>query len=679
MPSQVQQVSAATHTVHAHTFSVDERMRVCANVFEAIGQPLIVTDLAGFIVYWNESAATVFGKHRDEMVGRSVMAVSDGDEWRWNITHALEEVVQQGQWNGELMVQRSDGAQASATVNARLWHHEQDQDAIVILVTGLNWRKQSEAGTDRRVTHRRHGNADPLRCLKRRLSSVRRANRLLRNEIAEYRRNEQELRFQAKLLATVSQAVLATDTSGAITYWSPSAERMFGWSAAEMIGAIGFYLVADPPDLELIGAMRAAIGAGKPWESEFMLRRRDGTTFPAYAAISPIFDEQNRRIGAVGVVSDITERKRDQHALAEANTRLQAANADLQLSHDLLYTIVDNLDDGLALIDSQRIIQVVNRQFARLLEMPPEHLPGASCDDVCPVVAPIVVRTLSGGVKSFERVSHTHPSGEVITLDVYGIPLRDASGAQRVVLRMVDVTERLQLEAIMRQNERLAASGRLAAAVAHEINTPLQSIQNYLYLLRSSSVEQSTAFLDLASSEITRVSTLLHRLLDLHRPGHRSTELIDSNAIIERVVLLLGSALRGCSIRVEQELAPDLPRFLGQRDALMQVLLNLLLNAIDAMPCGGILRIVTRQARETIDQSERWCVQIIVADNGPGIAFDLQERIFDPFFTTKPHGSGLGLAVSRQLVEQHGGSLRVQSIPGSGATFIVSLPVAEEA
>lgn len=172
---------------------------------------------------------------------------------------------------------------------------------------------------------------------------------------------------------------------------------------------------------------------------------------------------------------------------------------------------------------------------------------------------------------------------------------------------------------------------------------------------------------------------MLHRLLDLHRPGDRSIELIDSNAIIERVVLLLGSALRGCSIRVEQELAPDLPRFLGQRDALMQVLLNLLLNAIDAMPCGGTLRIATRRALETIDQSARWCVQIIVADNGPGIAFDLQERIFDPFFTTKPHGSGLGLAVSRQLVEQHGGSLRVQSIPGSGATFIVSLPVAEEA
>jgi len=331
------------------------------------------------------------------------------------------------------------------------------------------------------------------------------------------------------------------------------------------------------------------------------------------------------------------------------------------------------------LIDNQRVIQVVNRQFARLLDMPPEHLPGASCDDVCPMVAPIVARTLSGGVKVFERVSHTHPSGEVITLDVYGIPLRDASGAQCVVLRLVDVTERLQLEAIMRQNEHLAASGRLAAAVAHEINTPLQSIQNYLYLLRSSSVEQSTAFLDLASSEITRVSTLLHRLLDLHRPGDRSIELIDSNAIIERVVLLLGSALRGCSIRVEQELAPDLPRFLGQRDALMQVLLNLLLNAIDAMPCGGALRITTRRALETIDQSARWCVQIIVADNGPGIAFDLQERIFDPFFTTKPHGSGLGLAVSRQLVEQHGGSLRVQSIPGSGATFIVSLPVAEEA
>jgi two-component system sporulation sensor kinase A len=117
---------------------------VYAHVFEAIGQPLIVTDLTGSIVYWNGSAATVFGKRRDEMVGRSVMAVADGDEWRWNITHALEEVVQRGQWNGELMVQRSDGARASAVVNARLWHHEQDRDAIVILVTGINRQKRSE-------------------------------------------------------------------------------------------------------------------------------------------------------------------------------------------------------------------------------------------------------------------------------------------------------------------------------------------------------------------------------------------------------------------------------------------------------------------------------------------------------------------------------------------------------
>ncbi|MGQ9547297.1 MAG: PAS domain-containing sensor histidine kinase [Roseiflexus sp.] len=508
---------------------------------------------------------------------------------------------------------------------------------------------------------------------------VHRANSLLQQKIAEYRRNEQELRFQAKLLAAVSQAVLATDTSGTITYWSPSAERMFGWSAAEMIGTIGFHLVADPPDLELIGAMRAAIGAGKPWESEFILKRRDGTIFPAYATISPIFDEHNRRIGAIGVVNDITDRKRDQQALSEANIRLQAANASLQLSHDLLHTIVDNLDDALVLIDSRRVIQVVNRQFAHLLEMPSENLLGMLCDDVCPALAPIVSRTLSGGVKSFERVSHLHPSGEVITLDVYGIPLQDASGVQRVVLRLVDVTERLQLEAVMRQNERLAASGRLAAAVAHEINTPLQSIQNYLYLLRSSSAEQSVAFLDLANSEITRVSTLLRRLLDLHRPGERSVESIDSNVIIEQVVLLLGSTLRGYRIRVEQELAPDLPQLLGQRDALIQVLLNLFLNAIDAMPRGGVLRIATRQVREMIDWSERRYVQIIVEDNGPGVAPDLQERIFDPFFTTKPHGSGLGLAVSRQLIEQHGGSLCVQSVPGYGATFIVSLPVTEDA
>jgi PAS domain S-box-containing protein len=126
MPFQVQKVSASTDTVRAHTLPVDERMRVYANVFEAIGQPLIVTDLTGSIVYWNGSAETVFGKRRDEMVGRSVIAVSNSDAWRRNITHALEEVVQRGQWNGELIVQRSNGVQALAVVNARLWHHERD-------------------------------------------------------------------------------------------------------------------------------------------------------------------------------------------------------------------------------------------------------------------------------------------------------------------------------------------------------------------------------------------------------------------------------------------------------------------------------------------------------------------------------------------------------------------------
>ncbi|MDW8212442.1 MAG: PAS domain S-box protein, partial [Roseiflexaceae bacterium] len=514
--------------------------------------------------------------------------------------------------------------------------------------------------------------------LKQQLTDVRLANHMLSKEIAERISAEQKLRFHATLLSAVSQAVIATNLAREIIYWSRSAERIFGWSEAEMIGRQVYDLVAEPRDDRQIADMRATVAAGRTWEGEFVLVRRDGTTFPAFVTVAAIYDERQQRSGAIGIISDMTERKRDRQALADANARLQEVNADLRLSRDLLHTIVDNLDDALALIDGNGVIQATNRQFARLFDTPPDALPNKPCSEVCPAIAPIVSRTLSSGLKSSGRVQMHRASGETAILDVYSIPLSDADEAQRVVLRLVDVTERLQLEAIVRQNERLAMSSRLAAIVAHEINTPLQSIQNYLYLLRSHGSEQSAEFLDLVSDEICRVSGLLRRLLDLHRPGDGSIELIDCNMVIERVLLLLDSTLSGNGIHVERSLTTPLPKVSGQRDALTQVVLNLLMNAVDAMPYGGVLRITTCSATEIIDRSPVLCVQIIVEDTGPGITPDLQERIFDPFFTTKPHGSGLGLAVSRQIVEQYGGRLRVQSIPGSGAAFIVTLPVTDE-
>lgn len=676
--------AAMTHVLHQVSASEDCRVPVQLHthidLIEAIGQPLVITDRSGVIVHWNSAAEIAFGWRRDEMIGRAVASLSDRPGWRRRVSRALDEVVRDGRWSGELVVERSDGTKAAVLVSASRWRIDrEDAEFIIGIATDISQQKRVESRLRRRVAVQRQQTIDLQQRLTQQLTNVRLANHMLNREIAERISAGQKLRFHATLLAAVSQAVIATNLALEIIYWSRSAERIFGWSETEMIGRHGFELVAEPKDDALIAEMRATVAAGRTWEGEFTLVRRDGTTFPAFVTIAPIYDDQQQRSGAIGIVSDMTERKRDRQALADANVRLQEVNADLRLSRDLLHTIVDNLDDALALIDGDGIIQATNRQFARLFDMPPDALPGVPCHEVCPAVAPIVSRTLSSALKSSGRVQIQTSSGATVILDVHSIPLREEDESRRVVLRLVDVTEHLQLEAIMRQNERLATSSRLAAIVAHEINTPLQSIQNYLYLLRSNGAAQSAEFLDLLSDEICRVSGLLRRLLDLHRPGDGAIELVDCNAVVERVLLLLGGTLAGSGIRVERSLAASLPQISGQRDALMQVLLNLVLNAVDAMPYGGALRMTTRSAYETINRSPVACVQIIVEDTGPGIAPGLQERIFDPFFTTKPHGSGLGLAVSRQLIEQHGGMLRVQSVPGDGATFIISLPSANEA
>jgi signal transduction histidine kinase len=236
---------------------------------------------------------------------------------------------------------------------------------------------------------------------------------------------------------------------------------------------------------------------------------------------------------------------------------------------------------------------------------------------------------------------------------------------------MADVTERLQLEAIARDTERFAANGKLAAIVAHEVNTPLHTIKTSLYLSNKGDEAKRSSYLKLAEEEIDRVSHILRQLLDLYRSGSGTPLRIEVNELIERMLLLTGSNLAKQGITVERQFAPDLPPIWGHADQITQVLLNIILNAIDAMPSGGHL--ILRTAVTTDAGDER--VELAIADNGIGMAPEVQARIFDPFFTTKPNGSGLGLVASKKIVADHGGRLTIDSVPEVGSTFTITLPV----
>ncbi|MHB8951401.1 MAG: sensor histidine kinase [Pirellulaceae bacterium] len=222
------------------------------------------------------------------------------------------------------------------------------------------------------------------------------------------------------------------------------------------------------------------------------------------------------------------------------------------------------------------------------------------------------------------------------------------------------------------RSEKLASIGRLAAGLAHEINNPLTGVLTFAHLVRDRQPPggQDREDLDLVIHETQRAAEVVQGLLEFARERPTTKRAIDVNAIIQRMVRLVENQKEMRKIHIEPIFGADLPEILGDANQLQQVVLNLFLNAAAAMPQGGILTIATR-ADETH-------VMISVADNGCGIKPEHLDKVFDPFFTTKPvgQGTGLGLSVSYGIVEQHGGSIELESEVDMGSTFTIRLPLA---
>ena len=224
------------------------------------------------------------------------------------------------------------------------------------------------------------------------------------------------------------------------------------------------------------------------------------------------------------------------------------------------------------------------------------------------------------------------------------------------------------------RTEKLASIGRLAAGVAHEINNPLTGVLTFAHLLREKANmdEQDKQDLSLIIHETTRAAEIVRGLLDFARERPTLKEPLDINEVIQRTVRLIRNQKLFDQITIEEELAPGLPEVDGDMNQLQQVLLNLSLNACEAMPQGGKLTIASLAAGDK--------VIVKLADSGCGIKPEHFDRIFEPFFTTKPvgKGTGLGLSVSYGIVQQHGGALELESEEGVGTTFTILLPQRRE-
>jgi two-component system NtrC family sensor kinase len=423
------------------------------------------------------------------------------------------------------------------------------------------------------------------------------------------------------------------------------------------------------------------LASGDVRNLEQTMYRRDRSPVAVEISSSVLENPQPSASAFIIVLRDISERKQAEQALTAAYQGQEILNQNLTRSRNLLRALFDNLSDGLVLLDGNGTVQSINKALAALLNSTPDYLDGRHWDDLYPRLfsgSSAEIPTLASWYDGThpERIRYCCANDMTRIIDIYTIMLGGPDHADnQLIVHTTDVTESLRLQAQLIETERFAASGKLAASIAHEINTPLLSLDFSLEMAQIAPPGERHTFLSEARQEIQRIARIVRQLLDLYRPGATQREPVDMNTLLDRMLLLTGKWVRDHGVVIERDLSPTLPRLYGRADELIQVLLNLVMNAVQAMPDGGMLSVQT-SADETTSASP--AIIVTIRDTGVGMSPELQARIFEPFLTTREDGTGLGLAISKQIVEQHGGAITVVSEPDQGSTFTIRLPMAAE-
>ena len=362
--------------------------------------------------------------------------------------------------------------------------------------------------------------------------------------------------------------------------------------------------------------------------------------------------------------------------------------------------LLDTIPDGLFRVNDRHEVVEINRYATRMLGIRPEEVLGKKCydtlctctKDACPVFAEDrdedtfeTDLPLKGGgsVHVLKSIRKYRLGKREFALESF----KDITGLKRMEQKVRDYAENLerkvrqrtdqlqQVQSHLLQTEKLAAMGRLAASIAHEINSPIYGIRGCLesVLDEVDLPEDMAEFVALSVKETDRIAELIRSLQNLHRDTKGARREEDLGEILRDVMTLYGKFLSGKNIVAKLDLEPRLPLVRICADQIKQVIINLLNNAVESMPGGGILTLTTRLEDDHI--------KIRVKDTGQGMTREVQDRIFDAFFTTKNavKGVGLGLPVCWGLVRDHGGRITTKSEPGKGAEFVVSLPVVSDA
>jgi PAS domain S-box-containing protein len=378
------------------------------------------------------------------------------------------------------------------------------------------------------------------------------------------------------------------------------------------------------------------------------------------------------------------ELARQRAALEDANADLRRGLEDLADLKGYTDNILASLTSGIVTVDLEGRVVTLNPAGELMTGFFAGEVAGRYCTEVfahTPELAERLMETLANHVPvPGATLTLRRRGGRGLPVELSVSPLRGSEGKELGVIGVFrDLSRVRQLEDRLRRSDRLAAVGELAAGLAHTIKNPLTPLLTFGRRLtrKYDDPDFREKFQTVVPRELERINAIVEGLLALTRPGRLTFKPVRVSALLERVIELYGGRIETQGVQVQRQYGGDLPTIWADQEALYQALVDLVTNALDAMPTGGrlVLRAGWSSGADALPDRASGArrVAIEVEDSGAGIAADDVERIFNPFFSTKEHGTGLGLALTHKIVEDHGGSIDVRSTPGVGTTFRVVL------
>jgi len=484
---------------------------------------------------------------------------------------------------------------------------------------------------------------------------------VLARDITEHREKEQ--RF-TQLFESLQEGVYISNPEGRLLEVNPALVSILGYDSKEDL------LQLPPEQLNVDGddpvLGHAGSQSGHTRTRELRLRRKDGGVAVCVDTSNGVI-EAGRIVRYQGTLVDVTEKR--------------ALDQQLQRQEEFRRHLLESFPDLILVLDLKGQYTFVSARIGELLGYGPEHLMGknvAETENAPPELAELY-RTVATGESSLtsREYGSRHRDGGWRTMLGMASPLLDAEGKPAgVIISVRDVTMEKKLEQQIIQSERQAAMGQMIGGFAHELNNPLTAILGYAELLKESQASESASkqIGDL-HKEARRAAEIVQNLQYFARPPAPGKSQVNLNELVQRTVQMQAYPLRKSNITVDFLPEPAIPAIMADPNQLMQVFLNLLLNAEQAIRenrAKGTIRVRIGRRPDSV-----W---VVFQDDGPGIAPENLAHIFDPFFTTKRpgRGTGLGLSICKTVLREHGGNIEAATSPDGGALFTITLPVGAE-